>query len=85
MHRITISDVRQAFRFYANTASANGIDTTNHRLTEGSSTYGNSFAIVDVDPTTGGQRTILWAGFTRRQAYDMIRAYTAGIDVKRGK
>ena len=78
---LTITDIRTTFRVMLAWAKDAGVDVDRWRLTEGSSTYGNSWAVVDVDPETGGQRTVARFGFTRRNAYDGLRGMADAFKV----
>lgn len=68
-HNVTLAQVRSAFEVAKSAAALAGVNSEHWRLNVGSSTYGNTFAVVDVDQVHGGQSRVQTFGFTRADAY----------------
>lgn len=78
MARYTLTQVRNTFEFVTAAASDAGVDTSLWILKEGSSTYGNTWGIVNRTPDTGAQSSVATFGFTREDAYQgMVAMVTA--------
>ena len=75
-YRFTEKNVRAAFGALA--AIAELPDT--YRVSIGNSTYGRPYTIVDVDPATGGQRTVAHLGATAREATQTLHAMRSLIN-----
>lgn len=68
-HNVTLAQVRNAFDIAKTSAALAGVKSENWRLNVGSATYGNTFAVVDVNPENGGQSRVQTFGFTRADAF----------------
>lgn len=69
-YRYTDKNVRSAYAALATLAELP--DT--FRVIIGNSTYSHPYAIVDVTPETGGQRTVAFLGTTAREATQTLHA-----------
>lgn len=78
-HNVTLATVKSAFSVVKIAAESAGVNSENWALKIGSATNGNTFGIVDVDPTNGGQSPVQTFGFTRADAYITMEGMTSAF------
>lgn len=85
MNPITVTQVRNLFTAVTKTAQNVGVDVSRWTLAEGSKTYGNAWAIVDREPISGAQSTVIRLGLTKSEAFEGLNAMIVAFDLAAGK
>jgi len=81
MESISNRNVQGMFERCERSARTAGVDTTRWALKTGTATYGRSYGVVNVDPTTGGQGDVFTFGQTRRSAWDGLHSAARAFEL----
>lgn len=85
MNPTTVTHVRNLFTAVTKTAQNVGVDVSRWTLVEGSKTYGNAWAIVNREPISGAQTTVIRLGLTKNEAFEGLNAMIVAFDLVSGR